>query len=105
PTDPRAPASPVASVARAVHHAHQRGLLHRDLKPANILLSAPHPPAPPLPRRGEGGVSLAPPSPLVGEGGWGGEGGVPHVTDFGLVRRMAGPSCPLGEVGLRLTAA
>ncbi len=38
--DDRARLRLVVNVARAVHHAHVRGVVHRDLKPGNILVAA-----------------------------------------------------------------
>lgn len=38
--DPQRAARLVIKIARALHHAHQRGILHRDVSPANVLLDS-----------------------------------------------------------------
>jgi WD40 repeat protein len=66
---PREAARLLACVARAVHAAHQRGILHRDLKPGNILLDAegtPHVADFGLARKVEGDSGLTQSGVVVG---------------------------------------
>jgi serine/threonine-protein kinase len=69
PLPERAAAELVGALARAVHAAHQRGVLHRDLKPANVLLTADGTPKITdfgLAKRLEGGAELTQSGTILG---------------------------------------
>jgi WD40 repeat protein len=67
PLPAREAARLVALLARAIHEAHQLGILHRDLKPGNVLLAA-------------GGVAAGATPPAAEL--------VPKITDFGLAKQL-----------------
>jgi tetratricopeptide (TPR) repeat protein/tRNA A-37 threonylcarbamoyl transferase component Bud32 len=75
PQAARPAAQLLETVARAVHYAHERGVVHRDLKPANILLSFSR-----EPRASAAADALARGSRLNET--------VPKITDFGLAKRL-----------------
>lgn len=69
PLPQRQAARYLAAIARAVQHAHERGILHRDLKPSNILIGEGDQPLVTdfgLAKRVEGGESLTGTGAIVG---------------------------------------
>jgi serine/threonine-protein kinase len=73
PQPARTAAETVEVLARAIHAAHQQGVIHRDLKPANVLLQ----------RRSD--VLPAPAAFRLSDF-------VPKLCDFGLAKRVEGSS-------------
>jgi serine/threonine protein kinase len=93
PLPPRQAAELVEMLARAVHHAHERGVVHRDLKPANILLAS-----------ARGPLSVIPDAetPWAEERPRPTDFGQPKVSDFGLAKCLGAEAARQTRTGVVL---
>jgi len=76
PQPPCVAAELLEAMARAMHYAHQQGVVHRDLKPTNVLLSAEF--GARSAEQKDSSALRAPNSALC-----------PKITDFGLAKDLA----------------
>ncbi|MBI1831028.1 MAG: serine/threonine protein kinase [Planctomycetes bacterium] len=78
PQEPRDAATLIETLARAMHYAHEQGVIHRDLKPANVLLQ--------IADRIMQNEST--PQSAIGNL----QSAIPKITDFGLAKRLEADS-------------